>query len=75
MITTETLPARKGWGVAITRKDGTRFLSCGTGNGRAVWANCNRKWAVEHKRDLASHGFKCRVVPVLYSDPVIIESK
>jgi len=66
------LPARKGWGVAITRDDGTRFLAnSGGGIGRAVWPHSQRKYAVAHKRELLGEGFKARVVPILFSDPTI----
>lgn len=68
------LPARKGWGVAITRDDGTRFLSSsGNGIGRAVWTRAQRRYAVAHKRHLIDHGFKARVVPVIFSEPIIYE--
>lgn len=66
----------EGWAVAIRRKDGTEFLaSCGLGIGRAVWPLRYRKNAVAHKRELAGHGFKVRVVKVAYSDPEIIADK
>jgi hypothetical protein len=66
------IPApRKGFAVAIRRKDGTEFLCCaGQGNTPPVWAACNRKYAVAHKRFLIAEGFKARVVPVIYFLPI-----
>lgn len=65
---------RKGWCVSIKRKDGSSFM-CSSMNGDAtpVWAKRNRKYAVEHKKMLRRNGFNARVVPVLFTDPIIIE--
>lgn len=64
----------RGWAVQITRKDGSTFLaSSGEGNQPAVWVKSNRRWAVKHKRSLQEHGFKCRIVPVHYAEPVVVE--
>ena len=59
--------------VMITRKDGSVFLaSGGMGNAPAVWAKCNHRYAVAHKRDLRRAGLNAKVVPVLYTAPVIL---
>lgn len=56
-----------GWGVAIFRENGTHFLcSAGVGDKPAIWCKQNRKWAVQHKRELIAEGFKAKVVPVRY---------
>ncbi|MFA5187546.1 MAG: hypothetical protein WC551_13790 [Patescibacteria group bacterium] len=64
---------RRGWAIQITRKDKTTFLA-GTGSGTypATWCYSNRRWAVRHKRTLRESGFRCRVVAVEYTDPVVI---
>lgn len=66
------IPApRKGFAVAIRRKDGTEFLcSAGLGEAPPIWSARNRKHAVEHKRELRRNGFKARVVPVIYFAPI-----
>ena len=60
---------RKGWSVAITRKDGTRFL-CASEHGiqPPVWPHSQRRFAVAHKRRLIAEGFRASVVPVLFTD-------
>ena len=66
------LPAKPGLSILIKRKDGTTFFcASGTGDKPAIWAKRNRKYAVEHKKDLQRNGFNCKIVPVLYSEPVI----
>jgi len=53
--------------VAIFREDGTHFLcSTGVGDKPAVWHRRNRRYAVEHKKELIKEGFKAKVVPVRY---------
>ena len=65
--------AKKGWSVQIKRQDGTTFLCASqTGTVPPVWCSRNRKYAKEHKDTLVAHGFKARVVPVLYSDPEVL---
>ena len=65
---------KAGWSVQITRKDGSKFLvSAGTGNLPPIWVHRNRKWAVAHKKDLQTHGFRVKVVKVLYVDPIVVE--
>lgn len=59
---------RKGFSVAIERKDGSTFLACSNpGLLPAVFRV--RKQAVRYKGDLIAHGFKCRVVVVKFTDP------
>ena len=63
-----------GYSVSITRKDGTSFLSSsGLGEGRAFWSKRNRQFAVAHKRQLREAGLNAKVVPVLYTEPEIIQ--
>lgn len=66
--------ARKGWSVAITRRDGTQVL-CASAQGvqPPVWPHSQRKYAVAHKRELIAEGFKASVVPVLFADVQIVE--
>lgn len=66
--------SKVGWAIAIKRStDGTEFFaSSGNGILPAVFPKNKRKHAVEHKRDLIMHGFKCRIVPVEYFDPIEI---
>jgi hypothetical protein len=68
------LPAQIGWGIIIRRKaDGSEFLcASGTGDGSPVWAKCNRRYAVAHKKELRKHGFDARVVPVAYATPMVL---
>ena len=62
-----TFTAKRGFGVAISRDDGSEFLACShPGLLPAVFAD--RKWAVAHKRKLIGHNFKCRVVRVAFAD-------
>jgi hypothetical protein len=68
-----TLPSRNGYAVAIRRKDGSEFLALtDKGISPAVWTLSQRTFAVEFKRHLMRHGFKCRVVRVLFADPMIV---
>lgn len=62
---------KTGYAVQLTRKDGTKFLSCGTGMLPRV--EHLRKYAVKLKRELKQHGFKARVVTVRYAEPVVVE--
>ncbi len=65
---------KRGWSVQIQRKDGTNFLCANDiGNFPPIWTKKNRKWAVLHKKELKIHGFKAKVVPVLYSEPALIK--
>lgn len=57
---------RKGFSVAIKRKDGSEFLACGS-RGVLPSVFIERRWAVQHKRELIAENFKCRVVPVFWS--------
>lgn len=82
IIDVEVLPVlqqlglEKGWGVQITRKDGTKFLaSSGAGILSPVWVNSQRKYAVQWKKDLVKEGFKAKVVPVCFTRPVVVEVK
>lgn len=65
-----------GYAVEIVRKDGSTFLSSGgIGCFPAIWLRRrNRRFAVEYKRDLIRHGFKCRVVEVEVSQPVVVST-
>ncbi|CAN5546214.1 hypothetical protein BH09VER1_BH09VER1_24650 [soil metagenome] len=63
----------KGWAVVITRDDGTEFFaSAGPGDQSAIWANCNRRFAVRHKKQLRAEGYNARVAPVVYSRPQLL---
>lgn len=60
---------RAGWAVAIRAKDGTTFLACATpGVLPAVWTRAQRRFAVQHKRELVAQGFRARVVRVRFHD-------
>ena len=66
------MKALEGWAIEIMRTDGVTFLAtAGHGTYPGVWCKANRKHAVEYKRDLLLGGMKCRVVPVLYTRPVV----
>lgn len=58
---------RKGFAVAITRKDGSEFLAA-SGRGLLPAVCKQRNYAVSFKRELIADGFKCRVVPVRFFD-------
>ena len=74
MSTEQQLTPRRGWGVEIIRKDGSSFLSCSShGVLPAIWTHSQRRFAVICKRELIAEGFKARVVPVTFTDPVIVE--
>jgi len=61
-----------GFCVQIRRADGSTFLSGShPGTYPAVWCKSNRKYAVDHKRELRCQGFRCRVVPVTFTYPVV----
>lgn len=62
---------KKGYAVQLTRKDGTKFLSYGSGMLPCV--HHQRKYSVEDKRALAKLGLKGRVVAVRYTEPVVEE--
>jgi hypothetical protein len=67
---------RAGWGVAIRRADGSEFLALsGVGILSAVWPLAQRKYAVEHKRELVCTGFVARVVRVAFTVPMIQEDR
>ncbi|TXH18469.1 MAG: hypothetical protein E6R03_02125 [Hyphomicrobiaceae bacterium] len=59
---------RHGFGVELTRDDGTTFLAL-TGGGILPFVHVHRKWAMEYKRQMQEWGFKARVVPVTFTDP------
>lgn len=59
---------RRGFGVELTRDDGTTFLAL-TGGGILPFVHVHRKWAVDYKRKMQEWGFKARVVPVTFTDP------
>lgn len=66
------LNTRRGWGIAIRRDDGTEFLaSSGHGILPAIWIRSQRKYAVQHKRELIAEGFVARVALVLFATPEI----
>jgi len=66
------MKTKQGWAVEIERKDKTTFLASGSGDLPVIWVKSNRKWAVVFKKDLQQVGFKCRVVPMNYTEPEII---
>ena len=61
---------RKGYGVKITRRDGTSFLaSAGAGILPAVYTLAQRKQAVVYKNELKENGIEnAKVVRVTFSD-------
>ena len=66
-------PVRHGWSVQITRDDGTTFLARGShGDLPPIWIKSNRKWALQFKQKVLDHGFKAKIVPVVYINPVLI---
>lgn len=74
-MSTADLPQEQGWSVVIQRQNGTEFLcSCSEGVLPPVWPKSQRSSAVAHKRDLQAHGFKARVVPVVFTRPAILSN-
>ncbi len=68
------MSARRGWAVAIRRIDGSEFLATsGCGVLPAVWPLSQRRYATQHKRELAQHGLKGRVVQVAYRQPSFVQ--
>lgn len=59
---------RRGFGVELTRDDGTTFLAL-AGGGILPFVHVHRKWAVDYKRQMQWWGFKARVVPVTFTYP------
>ncbi|MGQ0700399.1 MAG: hypothetical protein ACT4PZ_19440 [Panacagrimonas sp.] len=39
-----------------------------------MWTRAQRQFAVQHKRELISHGFKAKVVPVFYTQPELVDA-
>lgn len=63
---------KQGYAVQIRREDGSTFLSsAGVGDVSPVWCKRNRRYAVDHKRDLRKQGFNAKVVEVLYMIPEV----
>ncbi len=58
---------RRGFSVAIKKKDGTEFLCC-SDPGLLPAVFTQRTYAVKYKRRLMTEGFQCRVVPVRFRD-------
>jgi len=58
---------RHGWAVQISRDDGSNFLALGA-KGVLPVVFAGRTWAVAHKKELREHNFRCRVVPVTFTD-------
>lgn len=59
---------RNGCAVQIKRKDGTTFLACShPGILPAIWPLSQRRFAVEHRRELQGHGFDAKVVRVVFN--------
>jgi hypothetical protein len=64
----------EGWAVQIFKDDKTTFLANGSlGIYPIVYGKNQRKSAVAYKKELIEHGFKCRVVKVEWSLPVVCE--
>lgn len=69
MDTSEWVEVRKGWAVAIKRKDGSEFLAC-SNPGILPAVFLDRSYAVKHKRELQAENFTCRVVRCEFTTPV-----
>lgn len=64
---------KTGWAVQIIRSDLSTFLACGgPGNMTPVWIKKNKSWAELYKDELEGHGFKVKLVKVVYTDPRVI---
>lgn len=66
--------AKRGWAIEITRKDGSTFLAhSGNGIMPAIYAWSMRKYAAKFRKELLVYGFRpCKVVPVLYFEPITV---
>jgi hypothetical protein len=67
-VCSDQILVRRGFGVELTRDDGTTVLAL-TGGGILPFVHVHRKWAVNYKRKMQEWGFKARVVPVTFTDP------
>lgn len=64
---------RNGYSVQIKRADGSAFL-CASDQGilPPVWTLSQRRYAVQHKRELIAQGFRAKVVRVAFADVVVL---
>lgn len=65
-------PAKEGYAVQITRKDGSTFLAKGGDAPVAVFTTTQRRWATQFRRDLVASGLVAKVVRVVYFEPEVI---